>query len=140
MPAHSTLSHVAVVVTSFGYGHGTPPTATITLDTRYVLRNPHSDPSLRALTGHDLAVRDHVLATPGARGLVAHAVALAATLACAAATTSGQRVDVAVGCVGGRHRSVALAEEITRQLLLYGIGTEVTHRDIHRPVIQPARP
>lgn len=129
-------THIQIVVTSFGYGHGPAPEADITIDARRHLRNPHSDPAMRELTGLNPAVRQHVLDTPGARRLIDHTTALARDLLADAAQPRFRLVTVAVGCVGGRHRSAALAEEITVALRAAGIGAEVEHRDIDKPVIQ----
>lgn len=129
------MGWVSVRVTSFGYGHAEPPSASITLDVRSLLRNPHHDPAMRYLTGRDAAVRQHVMDTPGAADLVSNTVILARNLLRDAGNPTGLRVDVAVGCVGGRHRSVALAEEISLSLELDGIGTEIEHRDIDKPVL-----
>jgi RNase adaptor protein for sRNA GlmZ degradation len=129
------VTWVSTSVTSFGYGHAPAPAATITLDVRGLLRNPHHDPAMRHLTGRHSVVRDHVNATPGAQDLVCNTVVLVRQLLQQAGDPQGLRVDVAVGCVGGRHRSVALAEEIALSLELDGIGTEVEHRDIDKPVL-----
>lgn len=124
------MGHVRV--TSFGYGHAPAPEADLTVDARRHLRNPHADPAMRELTGLDERVRDHVLRTPGA-GTTVYA---AATFARELTDYTTQPVTVAVGCVGGRHRSVALAEQIAATLNERGVPTTVTHRDVHRPVIQ----
>ncbi|MEU8199320.1 RNase adapter RapZ [Microbispora amethystogenes] len=121
-----------VHVTSFGYGHAPAPEADLTVDARRHLRNPHADPGMRELTGLDPAVRKHVLTTPGATTTVY----AAATFARELAGTTRSPVTVAVGCVGGRHRSVALAEQIATTLRERGVTATVTHRDVHRPVIQ----
>jgi RNase adaptor protein for sRNA GlmZ degradation len=121
------------IVISFGYGHAPAPDADITLDARRNLRNPHHDPEMRELTGLDARVRDHVLATPGVQNLIGHATAMASDLL---TDVAGQPVTVAVGCVGGRHRSVALAEEIAAELRAGGVAVVIGHRDVHQPVIQ----
>lgn len=125
-----------VVVISFGFGHGSPPEADLVLDARRHLRNPHHDPAMRALTGLDAAVREHVRATPGARNIVGHAAALASDLLTDVADETHRLVTIAVGCVGGRHRSVALAEEIATELRAEGVGAGTEHRDVTQPVIQ----
>ncbi|TQS30074.1 RNase adapter RapZ [Microbispora sp. KK1-11] len=121
-----------VHVTSFGYGHGPAPEADLTVDARRHLRNPHADPAMRELTGLDEAVRQHVLTTPGAARLIHNTAVLAADLH----AQTRAPVTVAVGCVGGRHRSVAISEEIAATLRSDGVKATVTHRDVHRPVIQ----
>jgi UPF0042 nucleotide-binding protein len=116
---------------SFGYGHGQPPQADLTLDVRRSLRNPHHDPTMRELTGLDTPVYQHVLDTPGARELISHTVAAAYDLA----KTTDQVVTVATGCVGGRHRSVALARGIAAALRAHGVEVHLTHRDVNKPVL-----
>jgi RNase adaptor protein for sRNA GlmZ degradation len=131
----NTAPPPVVVVTSFGYGHAPPPEADLTVDARRHLRNPHADPAMRHRTGLDAEVRHHVMATPGAAGLVHHTAAAARDLAHLTGTR-GHRVTVAIGCVGGRHRAVALAEAIADALRASGIHAEATHRDVDKPVIQ----
>ncbi|WP_196455681.1 RNase adapter RapZ [Planomonospora sp. ID82291] len=124
----------AAVITSFGYGHAPAPTADIVIDARRRFRNPHHDPAMRELTGRQEAVRSHVLATPGVTAIVCQTALLAAELA---ETTADDRpVSVAIGCVGGRHRSVAMAEAIADELERAGLRIDLVHRDVHRPVIQ----
>ncbi|MFI8351297.1 ATPase [Streptomyces sp. NPDC085596] len=130
------VNHTQVVITSFGYGHSPAPEADITLDTRRHLRNPHADPAMRDLTGLDSAVRQHVLTTPGARHLITNTAVMVQILLTDVADARQRLVTVATGCVGGRHRSVAIAEEITVSPRALGVGVEVEHRDIDKPVIQ----
>lgn len=128
--------HIQVVITSFGYGHSPAPQADLTIDTRRHLRNPHHNPAMRTLTGLDSAVRQHVLATPGARHLITNTAHLAQVLLTDVADARQRLVTIAVGCVGGRHPSVAVAEEIAVGLRSLGAGVEIEHRDIDKPVIQ----
>lgn len=128
----TTATEAPVLITSFGYGHSEAPEADLTIDARRRFRNPHADPGMRYLTGLDAPVRAHVLDTPGIRLTVAAAVQWCADLF----TDTACPVTLAVGCVGGRHRSVALAEEIAAGLRADGIAARVEHRDVHRPVIQ----
>jgi RNase adaptor protein for sRNA GlmZ degradation len=130
--------HLHSIVTSFGYRHGAPPPATIVIDVRELLRNPHADPALRHLTGLDPEVRDHVVTTAGASELADDTAALVLRLLPLAGDPAFQRVDVALGCAGGRHRSVALAEEIAARLEVAGRGVLVEHRDIDKAVLPPA--
>lgn len=120
-----------VTITSFGYGHGTPPAADLVMDLRGTLRNPlHTD--LRHLTGLDKTVHGYVLGTPGA---IATIRALAAAVEAWLGLTSGGPVRVAVGCGGGRHRSVVVAESVADLLATIGVAVDVEHRDITRPVL-----
>lgn len=130
-----TLTRPEVVIESFGYLHGPPPGASIILDVRTVLRNPHADPAMRELRGLDQPVRDHVLATLGARGIVQSAARMVATLLTCQLPHRGQ-VRFAIGCASGRHRSVALAEELRDVLAKRGVDVAVSHRDVSRPVVE----
>lgn len=100
-----------------------------------MLRDPHIDPGLRQLTGRDRRVRDHVFGTPGAAGLIESSVTAVARLLAEAGDPLGIRVDVAIGCAGGRHRSVALADLIGVGLTALGHRVVVSHRDVGRPVL-----
>ncbi|MBG0814169.1 NUDIX domain-containing protein [Planomonospora sp. ID82291] len=122
-----------VVVISFGYGHAAPPRADHTLDVRNALRNPHHDPAMRYRTGLDEIVREHVLTTPGAADVLRHLTVLAVKLL--PQTPTGQPVRIAIGCVGGRHRSVALAEALATALDHLDINVAAEHRDITKPLL-----
>ena len=133
------MSLIRVVITTYGILHGPAPADgdALLIDLSSALRNPHQDPELRYRNGLDPAVRDHVLTTPGADRVVALGVDRIRALV----TVHTMQVQpiltrVHVACRGGRHRSVAVAEEIARQLRREGIGVEVHHRDIDKPVVQ----
>ena len=123
-----------VVVTSFGYLHGEAPPAHITVDVRDVLCNPHTDPAMRNLTGMDRRVKYHVLTTPGCIELGKSLSLMIRGLVRCTST-----VYVAVGCSGGRHRSVVLVESLADDLRPRGIDARVHHRDLHRPVVRNTR-
>jgi RNase adaptor protein for sRNA GlmZ degradation len=125
-----------VTVTSFGYGHRDadgkfvpPPAAHITIDVRTHFRDPHVNPALRHLTGADEAVFWAVIKTPGVPELINATVTQVEAFL--AAPVPGP-VTVAIGCAGGRHRSVVIAATVAA-LLPGRVG--LVHRDIHRPVI-----
>ncbi|GAA0454079.1 hypothetical protein GCM10009544_16070 [Streptomyces stramineus] len=122
-----------VVVTSFGFGHGAPPDAQVVLDLRLHFRDPHVDPVLRELTVADRAVRRAVLRTPGIRPLLQ---ATTAQVLAFRDGPSGEVVTVAVGCVGGRHRSATVAHFLARRLHRRGLAVDLVHRDADRPVIR----
>lgn len=119
-----------VTIVSFGYGHSDQPPADLVMDLRRTLRDPlHTD--LRHLTGRDELVQRHVDNTPGAvETVTALAVAVSTYLLLA-----GRPVRVAVGCGGGRHRSVVVAERVADLLLHRGLTVTVEHRDLDRPVL-----
>ena len=131
-PGHVRFGEV--LISSFSYLHGPAPETDITVDVRRHLRDPHIDPGLRQLTGHDTAVRTHVLATAGASGLIEGVVTAAMALLAGARATGGL-VRVAVGCAGGRHRSVVLVEEIAQRLALAGWGVRIEHLHLHKAVV-----
>lgn len=124
---------VTVEIVSFGFLHAGAPEADVVLDLRRAFRDPHVDPALRQLTGHDRPVRRTVLRTSGIRRL------LRATTRQVQAYDRGPSVDriiVGSGCAGGRHRSVVVAEQLARRLRRRGHTVTVTHRDLHQPVVQ----
>lgn len=125
-----------VSVTSFGYGHGDPPAASLTVDLRAQYRDPHADPALRELTAADPRVRAAVLATPGITDLIT-----ALTAAVREYLARGLSASLAVGCAGGRHRAPVIAAEVARQLGPDSVPVTLSHRDIGKPVIRrPAEP
>jgi RNase adapter protein RapZ len=127
---------IRVLVVSFGFGHGPAPAADVLVDLRRVLHNPAADPQLRELTGLYPAVAAHVLNTPGAAPIIDSLTAL--TLAYLTELDKRARlVTVAVGCAGGRHRSVAVANALTQRLRAHraDLGVRIEHRDILKPVI-----
>jgi RNase adaptor protein for sRNA GlmZ degradation len=127
----------AVEVISFGYGHGAAPEAHAVYDVRHHFKDPHVNPALRELDGTDLAVIDAVMATPGIRRLID---AITITAGAFLAGPRKGKVVIAVGCVGGRHRSVAVAGEVAARLSRAGFSVTLCDRDRHRPVIaRPAR-
>lgn len=128
--------HIQMVVSSFGFGHGPAVEADFVLDARRQFRNPHHHPEMRYKTGLDSAVRQHVLTTPGVRTAIEHVTAMALDLFREVADPGFRLVTIAVGCQGGRHRAVALAEEIAVALRAHGIGCVVEHRDIDKPVLE----
>ena len=130
----SHSSRVQVLVTSFGYLHlhAAPPPAAVLVDVREYLRDPHTDPAFRALTGHDTPVMERVLSTPGAGALIDALVTAAAALL-PAACRAGRLVRVAVSCAGGRHRSVVIADAVAARLALW--GAEAEHWHLHKPVV-----
>jgi RNase adapter protein RapZ len=120
-----------VSVVSFGYKHGLPVDADMVADCRF-LPNPHWIPELAPLTGRDGPVIDYVLGQPGASDFL-DAFAQAVRIALAGYDKSGRHyVLIAVGCTGGKHRSVAMADELARRLSPDWPGIQVTHRDLGR--------
>ncbi len=130
---------IRVVITTYGTLHGPAPADgdALLIDLSEALRNPHQDPELRYRTGLDPIVRHHVLTTPGADRIVSLNVdRIRALNTVHTMQVQPMLTRVHIACRGGRHRSVAIAEEIARELRREGIGTEVHHRDIDRPVVE----
>jgi UPF0042 nucleotide-binding protein len=126
-------THVTVV--SFGYKYGLPMDADLVVDVRF-LPNPFWIPELRNLTGRDEAVRDYVLSQDGAGEFVARYLELLGLIGAGYRREGKRYLTLAVGCTGGKHRSVAIGEEIARRLGEAeggaGIAVNVTHRDLGR--------
>lgn len=121
-----------VSVESFGYRYGLPDAADMVLDVRF-LPNPHWVPELRSHSGLDPAVRAFVLERAGARTFIERIVELVRFMAPGFLAEQKRRLVLAVGCTGGRHRSVALAEELSRCLKddpLFVVS--LRHRDVDR--------
>jgi RNase adapter protein RapZ len=120
-----------VSVVSFGYKYGMPVDADIVVDFRF-LPNPHWIEELAPLTGRDAPVRDYVLSQPGAKKFL-DAFVEAMQTALPGFEREGKRfVTLAVGCTGGKHRSVAMADQLAARLAETGAAIQVVHRDLGR--------
>jgi RNase adapter protein RapZ len=124
-------SRLQVAVESFGFKHGLPLDADIVMDVRF-LPNPHWEADLRPLTGHDPKVRDFVLETAAGSAFVDQFDELLGALVPQYQAEGRSYLTVAVGCTGGRHRSVAVAEELAGRLRQRGVAVRTTHRDVSR--------
>ena len=120
-----------VSIESFGFKHGLPLDADIVMDVRF-LANPHWDEDLRPLTGHDDPVREYVLSSPEAIVFLDQLGTLLQTLLPSYAAEGKSYLTVAIGCTGGRHRSVVIAEELARRLRSTGHAVRTAHRDLTR--------
>ncbi|MGE0727344.1 MAG: RNase adapter RapZ [Acidimicrobiia bacterium] len=118
-------------VVSFGFKYGLPLDVDMVLDWRF-LPNPFWVPDLRPLTGRDEPVRDYVLHHPAAKEFLDRLEPLLETMVPAYLAEGKAYLTLAFGCTGGRHRSVAIAEEVARVLHGLGITPTVSHRDIDR--------
>ena len=121
--------HLSMV--SFGYKHGLPVDADVVIDCR-LLPNPHWIAELRPLTGEDEPVRDYVFAQPGAAEFLDLASALLRRYEQGYVGEGKHYATIAVGCTGGRHRSVAVSAELARRLREDGVEVQLTHRDVER--------
>ncbi|HUW01467.1 MAG TPA: RNase adapter RapZ [Acidimicrobiales bacterium] len=126
-----TDERMTITVQSFGYKHGLPLDADLVFDLRF-LPNPHWVDELRPLTGRDKPVRDYVFSQPITREFLVKLEDLLATLLPAYVGEGKSYLTVAVGCTGGRHRSVAVAEELAKLVRGRGYDPSVNHRDVDR--------
>jgi UPF0042 nucleotide-binding protein len=119
-------------VTSFGYKYGTPTDVDLIADMRF-LPNPFWETELRALTGVDAEVKDFVLSREGAREFLESYVAALEPVFSGFQRENKRHVSLAVGCTGGKHRSVAMARELADRLAaLPGVSVSLRHRDLGR--------
>jgi UPF0042 nucleotide-binding protein len=129
--AESLSSRLTVSLISFGFKHGAPLDVDTLFDVRF-LPNPHYDPELRPLTGHDEPVREAVLSGDGAREFLERVGDLLSFLIPRYAAEGKTYFTLGLGCTGGRHRSVVVAEELARRLRQEHaeIDLFVRHRDL----------
>jgi UPF0042 nucleotide-binding protein len=127
----SPAAGMQTTVTSFGYKHGLPLDADMVFDVRF-LPNPFWVESLRDQTGLDGPVRDYVLGQVTAEGFLEKVEALVVELLPAYVAEGKSYLTIGIGCTGGRHRSVAISEELARRLRRHGYEPKVRHRDVQR--------
>jgi UPF0042 nucleotide-binding protein len=118
-------------VVSFGYKYGLPVDADLVVDVRF-LPNPHWIPELRPLTGQDEPVRDYVLGQEGASEFLDKYTDILKIIGAGYTRERKRYLTLAVGCTGGKHRSVAISEQLAKRLSDLGIHTTVVHRDLGR--------
>ncbi len=119
-------------VQSFGFKYGVPTDVDLVVDMRF-LPNPFWDATLRPLTGVDQEVKDYVLSREGALEFLDHYVAALNPVLAGFQRENKRHVSLAVGCTGGKHRSVAMARELADRLaLLPGVRVTLRHRDLGR--------
>ena len=127
----ASTSQLQLAVESFGFKHGLPLDADIVMDVRF-LPNPHWEEALRPLTGHDPVVKEFVLARPESVAFLERFEDLLRTVLPAYQAEGRSYLTVAIGCTGGRHRSVVIAEELASRLRARGTAVRTTHRDVTR--------
>ncbi len=118
-----------VHVFSFGFKHGMPVEADLLIDVRF-LPNPFWDPKMRMLTGNDPEVRDFVLEHPVTRDFLVAWKNLLDVVVPGYTAEGKSRVSIAIGCTGGQHRSVAIANATAEYLQLGGYHVAASHRDL----------
>lgn len=127
----SETTRLRVGVISFGFKHGIPIDADYVADMRF-LPNPHWVPALRPRTGQDPEVAAFVLGQPGAEEFLSTYTDLLTVVAAGYLREGKRFMRVAIGCTGGKHRSVAMSEEIARRLSARGHAAQAIHRDLGR--------
>lgn len=129
--SEASLGRLTVSVISFGFKYGAPLDVDMLLDVRF-LPNPHYDPELRPLTGHDTPVRDAVLGSEGCEEFLERARGLLEFLIPRYTAEGKTYLTIGIGCTGGRHRSIAIAEELARRLSATPeVSPFVRHRDLN---------
>lgn len=119
-------------VVSFGFKYGAPTDVDLMVDMRF-LPNPFWEPELRALTGVDAEVKDYVLSRDGAAEFLDNYVAALTPVLAGFQRENKRHASLAVGCTGGKHRSVATARELADRLAgLPGVSVSLRHRDLGR--------
>jgi UPF0042 nucleotide-binding protein len=124
-------TQLKVTVISFGFKYGIPVDADFVADMRF-LPNPHWVPELRPLTGRDEPVAHYVKSQPGAAEFLDGYLPVLRQVADGYLDEGKRFMTVAIGCTGGKHRSVAMSEEIAARLSLLGYDVRATHRDLGR--------
>jgi RNase adapter protein RapZ len=137
MLPHGKIGRLAVTFMTFGFKHGSPRDADLTFDVRF-LPNPHYEAELRELTGLDDPVIDYVESSDGIAEFYERLTPLLDYLLPAYEREGKSHLTVGIGCTGGRHRSVVIAEHLARIYAPRGdLLIEVVHRDVDKP---PRRP
>jgi UPF0042 nucleotide-binding protein len=126
-----SVAHTNITVESFGYKYGLPMDADTVMDVRF-LPNPHWVDELRRHTGQHPAVRDYVLGQPGAMDFLETYHRLLDVVIDGYRREGKRYMTVAIGCTGGKHRSVAIAEALANQLKDDQLTIRVLHRDLGR--------
>jgi RNase adapter protein RapZ len=125
-------TRLRVAVVSFGFKYGLPVDADFVADMRF-LPNPHWVPELRAGNGRDNPeVAEYVYSRPGAQEFLDGYVPVLIGVGAGYLQEGKRHMRVAIGCTGGKHRSVAMSEEIARRLRAAGLEARAIHRDLGR--------
>lgn len=122
---------IAVNVLSFGFKYGVPPEADLVFDVRF-LANPHYVPHLRALDGRNPLIRNYVFSDPLAQEFLSKLEELVDFTLPQYIREGKAYLTIAIGCTGGQHRSVVMAEQVGRFLMEKGYRVNIQHRDVNR--------
>ncbi len=124
-------SRARLVLYSFGFKHGVPVDANMVWDVRF-LPNPYWQENLRPMSGCEKLVSDYVIKSEAGEKFLALLKPLLSFLLNRGVNPEQKNLRIAIGCTGGRHRSVAVVEELRQFLSVQDIDLEVFHRDIDR--------
>ncbi|MEO6716821.1 MAG: RNase adapter RapZ [Novosphingobium sp.] len=127
--ASSQGQALTVTISSFGFSRGMPPVADLVFDMRF-LDNPHWQPDLKALTGQDKPVGDHIRRDPAYGEAFERIRDLVLFLLPRYEAQGKAYVNIAIGCTGGRHRSVFFAEQLAAALRSSGFSPTLLHRNL----------
>ncbi|MEK2473000.1 MULTISPECIES: RNase adapter RapZ [Streptomyces] len=129
--AGEEVPELRATVMSFGFKYGLPVDADMVIDCRFI-PNPHWVPELRPFTGLNDEVSHYVFNQPGSKEFLDGYTELLRLVAAGYRREGKRYVTIAVGCTGGKHRSVAMSEKLARRLVSEGVETVVVHRDMGR--------
>ncbi|MFH8569803.1 RNase adapter RapZ [Streptomyces sp. NPDC017993] len=129
--AGEEVPELRATVMSFGFKYGLPVDADMVIDCRFI-PNPHWVPELRPFTGLNEEVSNYVFSQPGSKEFLDGYAELLRLVAEGYRREGKRYVTIAVGCTGGKHRSVAMSEKLARRLVSEGVETVVVHRDMGR--------
>ena len=128
---HGEGSNFYIEVMSFGFKYGLPLDADIVLDVRF-LPNPFYVPELKHLTGNDAAVQEYVMKSPLAKKFYAHLKSFLETAMTGYIHEGKSSLTIAIGCTGGQHRSVTIANRVAADLKADGYQVNIHHRDVDK--------
>ncbi len=128
---NGTYHNFFITVLSFGFKYGIPSDADLVFDVRF-LKNPYYVPELKYLTGSEQKVRDYVLSSPMAPIFLDKLEELLLFLIPGYIEEGKNQLVIAVGCTGGKHRSVTVAYELGKRLKNTEYGIKIDHRDISK--------
>lgn len=123
------FNNLYVTILSFGFKYGIPSDSDLVFDVRF-LPNPYYIPELKALTGNDKEIQDYVMGFDAAHEFLHKLTDMVNFLIPNYIAEGKNRLVISIGCTGGKHRSVTLANELYKQLLNKDYGIKVEHRDI----------
>jgi len=131
MSVDEQINPLRVRIVSFGYKYGVPLDADLLMDVRF-LPNPHYDDTLRPFTGKDDVIQDYVMNHPSGKEFIKIFGEFVSFLIPHYIDEGRFSLTIAVGCTGGKHRSVVIALKLSETLSKLGVDANIIHRDIHK--------